>query len=109
MVKRVIVPGVAVLASGSILGLDELDKTSGNIHDGLLEMTEQCTITIAKNGKYITFDAEVAPIATGNPRDENWANKRKLELSDIPLHTVISRFDFIIPFREYNKKEERFD
>ena len=108
--KRVIVPGVAVLASGSILVLDELDKTSGNIHDGLLEMTEKCKITIAIYGKHITFDAEVALIATANPRDENWGNKRKLELSDIPLSDrIISRFDFIIPIREFNKKEEYLD
>ena len=42
-------------------------------------MTEKCTVTIAIYGRHITFDAEVALIATANPRDESWGNKRILE------------------------------
>jgi DNA replicative helicase MCM subunit Mcm2 (Cdc46/Mcm family) len=102
-----IMPGLAASATKGILVLDELDKASKEFIMGLLEFTEHCTVTIGKNVEFLTFDAEVTTIATCNPRDESWANKRKLELSDIPLsNSVISRFDFVIPFREYVTEKE---
>jgi DNA replicative helicase MCM subunit Mcm2 (Cdc46/Mcm family) len=104
--KLVIKPGVAVLASGAILHLDEIDKAKKDILDGLLEMTEKCTITIAIYGEHIKFDADVALIATSNPRSENWGNNSKLKLADIPLsNRITSRFDLVIPIRELMSEE----
>ena len=46
-------------------------------------------------------------ITRQNPRNENWENKRKLELSDIPLtDRIISRFDIIVPIRELMTEKE---
>ena len=104
--KSVIKPGLAAMASGGILVLDELDKAKPDFKLGLLEIMEQNTITLGKNMKPLKFKAEVRIIATCNPRSENWANTNKLELSDLDLpNTIISRFDLIIPVRS-NRTEE---
>lgn len=59
--------GAAVMASGGILGIDEIGQADDKDKSALHEVMEQGTATISKAGILATLKAECSVLAAGNP------------------------------------------
>lgn len=97
--------GPIVLASGGVLGLDEIDKFAEDDQSYLLEAMEQQTVTIAKANIRATLRAETAIIAGANPkfgRFDPFGSIAKQINFPAPL---ISRFDLIFVLKDIPDKK----
>ncbi len=92
--------GPAVLMSGGILCIDELDKIKKDDLIALHEMLEQQTITISKANIHATLRAETTVLAAANPKFGRFDPYRPIpEQIDLPP-TIINRFDLIFPLKD---------
>jgi len=99
--------GAAVVASGGILGIDEIGQARKEDKSALHEVMEQGTVTISKAGILVTLKADCSVLAAGNPI-EGYFNKIDPlpEQIDIPP-ALWTRFDLI--FTIYDKPSQQHD
>lgn len=101
--------GALVLSSGSLLGLDEIDKLYKENLSELLEPMSSGTITINKAGISATLPAKTSILASANPIQGNFNLLKPLpEQIDLPP-PILNRFDLIfvmldIPKEEFDEK-----
>lgn len=109
--KKVLVPGVLVLASGGIARIDELDKMRPEDREGMHSAMEQGIVSKFKAGLRGTFKAEASVLAAANPAHGKFDLARNIP-DQLKLEpTLLDRFDLIVWFldrpqtREENKRE----
>lgn len=101
--KRVLVPGILVLANGGLACIDELDKMQKEDREGLHSAMEQGFIAKSKAGLRGIFRAESSVLAAANPVygrfdvDRDIPEQLKIE------STLLDRFDLI--FWIFEKKQ----
>ena len=99
--------GPLVMASGSTLCLDELDKMYKENLSELLEPMSVSTVTIAKAGINATLPARVSILASANPIHGNYDLSQPLAKQiDLPT-PILNRFDLI--FILLDRPNEEFD
>lgn len=100
--------GAAVVASGGILGIDEIGQARKEDKSALHEVMEQGTVTISKAGILATLKAECSVLAAGNPREGYFNTFDPLaEQIDIPP-ALWTRFDVIFTiFDKSNKAHDK--
>ena len=96
--KRVLVPGIMVLANGGTACIDELDKMQKEDREGLHTAMEQGTISKSKAGLRGIFKANTSVLAAANPvygrfdLEKDIPEQLKIETS------LLDRFDLIFWF-----------
>lgn len=96
--KRVLVPGILVLANGGTACIDELDKMQKEDREGLHSAMEQGTISKSKAGLRGIFRANTSVLAAANPvygrfdLNKDIPEQLKIESS------LLDRFDLIFWF-----------
>ncbi len=109
--KKVLVPGVLVLASGGIARIDELDKMRPEDREGMHSAMEQGIVSKFKAGLRGTFKAEASVLAAANPAHGKFDLARNIPEQLKLEPTLLDRFDLIVWFldrpqsREENKRE----
>jgi replicative DNA helicase Mcm len=99
--------GALVLANGSTLCLDELDKMYPEHLSELLEPMSGSTVTINKAGISATLPASTSILASANPKMGNYDLNQSLA-QQINLPTpILNRFDLI--FILIDRPNEKFD
>lgn len=102
-----IVGGGAVIASGGILGIDEIGHARAEDKSALHEVMEQGTVTISKAGILATLKADSSILAAGNPKD-GYFNKYEPYAKQINIEPALwSRFDMI--FTIFDKADSKKD
>jgi replicative DNA helicase Mcm len=87
--------GALVLANGSVLCIDELDKMYKEHLSELLEPMSASTVTINKAGISATLPARTSILASANPILGNYDLKKPLaQQIDLPA-PILNRFDLI--------------
>lgn len=96
--KRVLVPGIMVLANGGTACIDELDKMQKEDREGLHTAMEQGTISKSKAGLRGIFKANTSVLAAANPiygrfdLEKDIPEQLKIEAS------LLDRFDLVFWF-----------
>lgn len=97
--------GPMVLASGGVLGLDEMDKIAEDDTSYLLEGMEQQTITIAKANIRATLHCETSIIAGANPKHGRFDPTGDISKQINFPAPLISRFDLIFVLKDIPDKK----
>jgi DNA replicative helicase MCM subunit Mcm2 (Cdc46/Mcm family) len=100
--QRILRPGPVVLASGSILGLNEFGQIK-DIDDNkyFTDSAEEGEFTVTKHGFNLHMVAHPSFIWTANPVGGVWKNPDRIDPAEFPILTQWGdRMDFIIPFIE---------
>lgn len=110
--QSVPMPGTLPLRNGGRVGIDEFDKLQKEDMKGLLESTEQGTVSLAKSGTngVITLPARVPLICGANPIGGKYNEDIGLLNNFNIYHAMLSRFDIIWLIRDFNSTtdDERF-
>ncbi|GIX62816.1 amine oxidase, putative [Babesia caballi] len=87
--------GALVLASGGTCCIDELDKTTQQQQNALLEAMESQSVSVAKGGIVCTLNAQCTVVCAANPTGGRF-NPNASVIKNIKLvPPLISRFDLI--------------
>ena len=92
--------GVVSLVNG-ILCIDEITKANKTVRERMNELLEELSVTIAKAGKMVKYDVNLAVLAAANPKHGVFKGKDIIEQIDLPP-TVIDRFDLIFVLKTQN-------
>lgn len=99
--------GAAVMASGGILGIDEIGHAKEEDKSALHEVMEQGTVTISKAGILATLKAECSVLAAGNPKKGYFEEYEPLPEQIGIAPALWSRFDMI--FTVFDKADSYTD
>ncbi|CUG84640.1 minichromosomal maintenance complex subunit, putative [Bodo saltans] len=86
--------GAVVHGDGGVTCIDEIDKGASE-HKALLEVMEQCSISIAKAGTLFSMPVETSIIAAGNPVGGKFQPMKSLSENLNLSAPLLSRFDVI--------------
>lgn len=104
--KKVLVPGIMVLANGGTARIDELDKMSREDREGLHSAMEQGIISKTKAGLRGTYHTDTSVLAAANPVHGKFALDRDIP-DQLKLEpTLLDRFDLILWFISRPQTEE---
>jgi DNA polymerase elongation subunit (family B)/DNA replicative helicase MCM subunit Mcm2 (Cdc46/Mcm family) len=97
-------------ASGSVCGVNEIDKFSVPEQNRImLEVVDKGRIPLEKFGEIRDIPAQTSIFATANPKDDQWKQKDKIHLHEIPLEpTKLSRFDIFLTHRDDDEEHKNF-
>lgn len=96
--KRVLVPGIMVLANGGTACIDELDKMQKEDREGLHTAMEQGTISKSKAGLRGIFKANTSVLAAANPVYGRFDLGRDIQDQLKIEASLLDRFDLIFWF-----------
>lgn len=107
--KRVLSPGIMVLANRGVACLDELDKMHKDDREGMHTGMEQGVISKMKAGLRGTFMAETSVLAACNPKNGRFEIDQDIP-SQLNLEpTLMDRFDLIFWFISMRKAEDNVE
>ena len=96
----VVEAGAAVLASGGILLLDELDKMDKEVSGALHEIMEDQTISLNKANISTQLVAKCSILGIMNPKNNRFLKDEKTsEQIDLPA-SLVSRFDLVFALKD---------
>lgn len=104
--KRVLMPGILVLANGGTACVDELDKMAKEDREGMHTAMEQGTISKSKAGLRGTFKANTSVLAAANPVYGRFDQNRDIPDQLKIESTLLDRFDLIFWFLEKEQTRE---
>jgi replicative DNA helicase Mcm len=96
--KRVMVPGIMVLANGGTACIDELDKMQKEDREGLHTAMEQGTISKSKAGLRGIFKANTSVLAAANPVYGRFDLEKDIPEQLKINKSLLDRFDLIFWF-----------
>ncbi|MCL5793390.1 MAG: ATP-binding protein [Candidatus Thermoplasmatota archaeon] len=96
--KRVLIPGIMVLANGGTACIDELDKMQKEDREGLHTAMEQGTISKSKAGLRGIFKANTSVLAAANPAYGRFDLGRDIQEQLKIEASLLDRFDLIFWF-----------
>lgn len=96
--KRVLIPGIMVLANGGTACIDELDKMQKEDREGLHTAMEQGTISKSKAGLRGIFKANTSVLAAANPVYGRFDLGRDIQEQLKIEASLLDRFDLIFWF-----------
>lgn len=105
----VIQPGVLVLTDKGVCCIDELDKTSIEQQNALLEAMEQQQVTIVKAGLKTSLPARTSVLAASNPRQGAYDPSKSFDWNIQFSAALTSRFDFFFILRDYRDESRDYE